>query len=302
VAALADRCPHRAVPLSRGKVVGDHVQCAYHGWKMDGTGTVTEVPGLADPSRGPGKCALAFPVRERQGIVWIWADLHREPEGEPFFFRHADDRSYMTVRRELSARGSLHQMIENALDVPHTAFLHGGLFRTDGARRPIRIVTTRFSDRAEAQYIGEARPGGLAGRLLSPSGGEVVHYDRFILPSIIEVEYRIGDENHIVLNGACSPVSDWETRLFAVVSVRTRFPGWLVRPIVQPVALRIFGQDAVMLAAQTKSIAQIGEERYISTELDLLGPHVLALLRRAAKGKIPAEEGPGTTRETQMLV
>ena len=38
-----------------------------------------------------------------------------------------------------------------------------------------------ISDRVEAEYLGEPRPEGLAARILSPSGGTVVHFDRFFL-------------------------------------------------------------------------------------------------------------------------
>lgn len=302
VSVLLDRCPHRSVPLSMGRVVGNELQCGYHGWRFDTDGACAAVPGLASADRRPGRCATAYPTVEQQGFVWVWMDPSVAPVGEPFRFRHADDRSYLTVREELSAGGSLHQMIENALDVPHTAFLHGGLFRTDGERRKIDVVVRRFHDRAEAEYIGEARPPGIAGRILSPSGGTVTHFDRFHLPSIIEVEYRIGDENHIVLNGACSPVSDWETRMFAVVSVRTRFPGWMVKLAVKPVAMRIFGQDAVMLAKQTETVRRFGDERYLSTEIDLLGPHVLGLLRRAARGKLGAPDAQPMVKNVELLV
>lgn len=36
--ALADRCAHRFAPLSMGRMVDDHVECAYHGLRYDGTG------------------------------------------------------------------------------------------------------------------------------------------------------------------------------------------------------------------------------------------------------------------------
>src|ERR1044071_4088482 len=36
---LADRCPHRAMALSQGKVVhGDRIQCPYHGMEYDPAG------------------------------------------------------------------------------------------------------------------------------------------------------------------------------------------------------------------------------------------------------------------------
>ena len=36
--AMRDRCPHRLVPLSAGRIVGDQVECAYHGYRFDATG------------------------------------------------------------------------------------------------------------------------------------------------------------------------------------------------------------------------------------------------------------------------
>ena len=33
--ALADLCPHRAMPLSFGRVAADTVECCYHGWKFN---------------------------------------------------------------------------------------------------------------------------------------------------------------------------------------------------------------------------------------------------------------------------
>ena len=31
VVALEDRCPHRMLPLSKGRLIGDDIQCGYHG-------------------------------------------------------------------------------------------------------------------------------------------------------------------------------------------------------------------------------------------------------------------------------
>lgn len=44
VRALRDRCPHRFVPLSMGKVKGDSVECGYHGLRFDGSGQCTRNP------------------------------------------------------------------------------------------------------------------------------------------------------------------------------------------------------------------------------------------------------------------
>jgi phenylpropionate dioxygenase-like ring-hydroxylating dioxygenase large terminal subunit len=301
VAALLDRCPHRNVPLSPGTVVDGALRCPYHGWRFDGEGACTLVPGL-DGSPGRAHRATRFAARESQGFVWIWGEPDTEPVGDPWRFRLADDPGYLTVRRTVTTAGSLHMVAENALDVPHTAFVHGGLFRNDRPNRaPIRCVVTRSARSVECEYVGEARPEGLVGRLLSPSGGTVVHFDRFHLPSIVEVEYRIGNENHVLVNAALTPLDDWETALHAVVSVRTRVPWWLVYPIVLPVALGIFRQDATLLRQQTDRLRAFGGPKYVSTEIDLLGPHIGKLLQRAAEGRIP-DEAPTRSRDVTLLV
>ena len=43
--ALRNQCPHRKYPLSEGRVVGDEIQCMYHGMKFDPDGACTFIPG-----------------------------------------------------------------------------------------------------------------------------------------------------------------------------------------------------------------------------------------------------------------
>jgi phenylpropionate dioxygenase-like ring-hydroxylating dioxygenase large terminal subunit len=198
----------------------------------------------------------------------------------------------------------MHATLENALDVPHTAFLHGGLFRTAKKRNQVTAVVRRYHDRAECEYLGEPRPSGLIGRLLSPSGGIVEHWDRFFMPSIAQVEYKIGTETHFVVTSACTPVSDFETRLFALVQFRTRMPGVLLKPLLEPFARTIFAQDQKMLGLQTETIRRFGGEQFESTELDLLGPQIWRLLRDAERRTVvePSPDGaPFYEKQIELL-
>ena len=45
VIALEDRCPHRMLPLSKGKLIGDDIQCGYHGMTFDWEGKCVRIPG-----------------------------------------------------------------------------------------------------------------------------------------------------------------------------------------------------------------------------------------------------------------
>ncbi len=293
VAALLDRCPHRNVPLSGGCVRGEHLACPYHGWEFARDGVCRNIPGLiGEATHARGRRAAAYPCRESDGLVWVWGDPESAPDTGPFALPRLGD-GYATVDRVVDAPGTLHATLENALDVPHTAFLHGGLFRTATTRNPIEAIVRRYADRAEVEYVGEPRPSGLVGRLLSPSGGVVTHFDRFFMPSIAQVEYRIGDENHILVTAAASPIADFETRLFARIQFRTRVPAAVVRPLLEPIAMRIFAQDTRMLAAQTANIQTFGGEQFESTPIDFIGPHIYRLLRDAEAGTAPEASPDG---------
>lgn len=285
--ALLDRCPHRNVPLSLGEVQGGQLQCPYHGWRFDGGGTCRFIPSLKDgKTEARARNAMAYPVAELDGFIWVYPTPGAEPKEEPYRFRLLDAPGYTVVSRQVEAPGTMHATIENALDVPHTQFLHSGLFRAKSRGITIKAHVRRRGDRVEAEYVGEPRPPGLVGRLLSPSGGLVTHFDRFLLPCIAEVEYRIGEENHILVASAMTPVDDFVTRIYAVVAFRMRLPGWLLKPFLLPIALKIFSQDAVILGKQTEAIKRFGGEHFASTEIDVLGRHIWRLLRAAERGDV----------------
>jgi phenylpropionate dioxygenase-like ring-hydroxylating dioxygenase large terminal subunit len=282
-AALVDRCPHRNVPLSLGRVVeGGRLECAYHGWQFDCEGVCQKIPGLANEGSARERRAEALAVREQDGLVWVCPEPGVVPEVPPFSPPRFEG-DYARIVRVVEAEGTLHATLENALDVPHTAFLHRGLFR-GGKKNEIRAVVRRSPDRVETEYLGEPAPRGVAGKILSPQSGTVQHWDRFILPSVAQVEYKLGQNTHFLVTALCTPISDFHTRLFGVAYFKTPFPKAMVRAVLEPVALKIFGQDRVMLEAQSNNVRRFGGERFQSTELDFMGPQIWRLLKQAESG------------------
>ncbi len=61
VRAVEDRCPHRRLPLSMGRLTEDgSLQCPYHGWSFDGaTGRCTAIPNLSADERIPNGIKVA---------------------------------------------------------------------------------------------------------------------------------------------------------------------------------------------------------------------------------------------------
>jgi hypothetical protein len=138
----------------------------------------------------------------------------------------------------------------------------------------------------------------VAGRILAPGGGVVQHWDRFILPSIAQVEYRLED-NHLLVTSALTPVTATETRLHSAVTFSPRVPHALIKTLLPPLAGLIFAQDARILRRQAETIDRFGGEQFASTEIDVLGQGILRLLRRAERGEAgtgPSDEPPAERR------
>jgi len=303
--ALLDRCPHRNVPLSAGRRCDGGLECAYHGWRFDGEGRCVAVPGLAGVGADhgadrPARRVPAFPVAERDGLVWVVPSLEPPVQAEPPALPHVDEPGYGTVRHRGSMPATLVDALENTLDVPHTAFLHRGLFRGGRAPVPVEVRVESRPDGVEAHYEGEPVPTGLAARLLRVGEGTVTHVDRFLLPSLAQVEYRLGP-HHLVITTAYTPVHETETALHATVTFRAGLPPAVLRAVVTPLARRILAQDAAILRLQRDNVARFGGEHYATTPIDVLGPHIVRRLRQAARagaaaGTDPSDEadpGPG---------
>jgi phenylpropionate dioxygenase-like ring-hydroxylating dioxygenase large terminal subunit len=272
--ALLDRCPHRNAPLSMGRVQKNGLlECGYHGWRFDGGGHCVGVPGL-EQSRG--RDAVWYPVIEQDGFVWIWGEPAAKPTRRPFALPRLNGRSTGEVVFPCDLRCNLASALENSLDVPHTAFLHRGAFR---GGEPAEIVAVRSAvpDGVEVQYYGEPVRFGP----LSLSGLTFDHWDRFVLPSVAQIEYRVHGWLHIVNTILHLPMSETSTRAWFVVRYWSRLPAAVVGPIVQLRGRNILGQDASMLAAQTDNISRFGREHFASTELDLMGNAIRRLLRGA---------------------
>ncbi len=68
--ALVDRCIHRQLPLSRGRLKDEGIECGYHGILFGHDGQALRIPAqdLVPPACRVG----TYPLVESGGLVWIW--------------------------------------------------------------------------------------------------------------------------------------------------------------------------------------------------------------------------------------
>src|ERR1700733_6586862 len=123
VAALEDRCCHRAAPLSRGVLEDGVVQCGYHGLKFDRSGACVEIPGQAHV---PSDVRVrSYPVVERWNVAWIWmgdpakADAAKIPD-----LAWLDDPAWRITPGYLHLNANYQLLTDNLLDLTHVSYLH----------------------------------------------------------------------------------------------------------------------------------------------------------------------------------
>ena len=279
-AAVLDRCAHRNMALSIGRVVAGCLECPYHGWRYDGGGRCVAFPALGDPRAAPAITLPTYPATESDGYVWVFMGAG-PPAAGPFRFPHLGERGWTTFRMRTRFEASAFACLENFLDCPHTVFVHRGWFRTRDARR-VAAAIRRRADRVEVEFVDEPRAPSLITALFFPPDEPLAHWDRFFLPAISRVDYRFGPRRHFIITSQCTPVSEDETVVDTVITFRCGRLGPLVRLAFEPIARRILRQDVTTLARQTAQLRRFGGAHFVSLETDLFAGHIRALWRAAA--------------------
>ena len=127
--ALADMCPHRFAPLSRGEIINDGMlRCAYHGLVFDSGGKCIRNP----HGKLPKIDVRAYPLVERHSLIWIWmgepekANLDRIPDFS-ILDPDRDEETQISRRDWIRMEASYELITDNLLDLSHVSFLHDGI-------------------------------------------------------------------------------------------------------------------------------------------------------------------------------
>jgi len=258
VAALIDRCPHRGVALSLGRVTPEGaLECPFHGWRFAADGSCTRVPFCTDAKR-ERLGAIALPVRERGGLVFLYTGVDArgsEPElpealVEPGWshFEHAEEWSTHWTRA-----------MENMLDYPHLPYVHrrsiGRGLRAPaerGAPLTLKVVPSPWGMEIVAHLDG--RPAGAGLEWRRPNG------------MVLDLSFgRRRMRQHVY----CVPVDARTTRMM-LVTTRDFGLSWLLRPVFWAIDWSntwILREDrAVVESSQPPEVPPAADEKSVASD------------------------------------
>ena len=123
--ALKKQCPHLGADLSIGKVVGNRLQCRFHGWEFEGNGSCAKIPRVSViPQKA--QCG-SYPLIEQDNHIYVWfAKDGRGPEFglDPHPADLTDSKWGRRMKFDWLIKMHAQEVAENLVDTEHFPLVH----------------------------------------------------------------------------------------------------------------------------------------------------------------------------------
>jgi phenylpropionate dioxygenase-like ring-hydroxylating dioxygenase large terminal subunit len=242
-----DLCLHRGAPLSMGRLEGDALMCAYHGFRYDANGQCVCIPAHPGVAIPPKLRLKTYPVAERHGLIWTC--LSGQPANVLPEVPEWDNPHYQQANPiPLDLEASAGRQLEGFMDVAHFAWVHHNTF---GDRNNPLVPN----------YSVERTPSGLhieyrstVGNYMRQDGSEsepekgVLRVFDCYLPFSARLTVHLPGDTRLVILDSASPVSARRTRLFSCL-LRNYDLGEPLQPFVD-YNVKIFNEDRDIVQSQ----------------------------------------------------
>lgn len=255
--ALRDVCPHRAAPLSAGRMHREAdgtetVACPYHGWRFGADGACRAIPSLtADQALDAGRIRVRrYPVIESQGLVfaWVGASPASEPDHAPPTFPGVVGGAPKLVDR-MVFEAHIDQAVVGLMDPAHGPYVHRQWWwRAAGSEHD---KEKRFEPR-EAGFAMVRHAPSRNSRAYALLGGRPETEITFRLPGLRWEHVTVGPRQVLSLT-ALTPVDARRTRVTQIVWAD--HPAFvLLKPAIAMMARAFLRQDADMVRLQNEGL------------------------------------------------
>jgi phthalate 4,5-dioxygenase oxygenase subunit len=139
---LDEACPHRGASLVLARTEGCALRCLYHGWKIDRSGAVLEMPPEPEGSAFTAKVRVpAYPVYESGGIAWTYLGPLPAPPVPAFAYSRVPGTYRVNAKFRTDCNWV--QSLEGAIDTAHSNYLHSDDIVASEGEAPSRWMVTR---------------------------------------------------------------------------------------------------------------------------------------------------------------
>ena len=285
--ALRDRCMHRNSRLSPGKVCQGNLQCPYHGWVYDKNGKVVAVPAEGDNFKMlHSRQAKLYQTQEQDGYIYVKLTDTSE-EFEPFKMPYYGEPGWETVRVINRFHNNVTNCAENFIDIPHTASVHPGVFRTPRQQK-LEMTVERCNGAVLVDYRNENTNLGWYQHFLNPKGNKIYHTDSFYMPNITCVEYKMATNRRLFITSQLIPETENSTLVYTDVTFNYGIWNKIARPLVHWTAQHIISQDVKILGIQQEVIEKYGTN-FSNTPADTIHVFVESIRNKIAAGEDPRQ-------------
>ena len=255
VRALLDRCPHRAAPLSGGRIVsgdaaGAALECPYHGWRFRlADGRCSSVPALSRAADDRvGKISVrTFFVHEANGLVWLWRGDGAARLAPPA--TDLDARARPKIRSVFDVEADYDEAALGLVDPAHTPVVHRQWWWREGAGR--REKEKRFEPTALGFRMVPHRPSANS-RIYKWIGGAPTTEIEFRLPAL-RLEWIRNDKTAILGLTTMTPGEAGRVRIQHVMFWDNALMT-LAKPVLKRMSDSFLRQDADILSLQNENL------------------------------------------------
>ncbi len=260
VYALKDICPHRAAPLSAGKLKREcdgreSVECPYHGWRFStDEGICTTVPSLVDNQATEVERIRVrrYPAAESQGMVFVWNSSDPRFAGEPtepppVFPGVVGGGPKLVDRMDFDSH--IDHAVVGLMDPAHGPYVHQQWWWRSAKSQHEKAK--KFEPR-EAGFAMVRHEPSKNSRAYAILGGEPLTEITFRLPGLRWEHVTVGRRQ--VLSLTClTPIDEKRTRITQIMwSDHPAFV--LLRPLIRKAARIFLRQDAAMVNLQNEGL------------------------------------------------
>ena len=274
--AARDLCPHRGAKFGLGAIVGGNLQCPYHGWQFDRSGSCARIPSLIDPHVSLKQtCLKTFGAIERYGMIWVKLDS-QEAAPLPDVPEYEDPRWTYVVPEPMVFGTGFRREIDNYLDMSHFAFAHRNTLGVAAREQITGITITHFDDgfQMDAPFPALSNTDEPPGKLQSSHHRR----QRTFLPNFTTIRQTFTDGDERVLVHIPSPNTATSCTVFWALAISPDFKGPPAEKQIE-FAIRVLDEDRVMVENQRPLEVPIGPEDAVMVPADRLANTYKAAIR-----------------------